>query len=133
MPSLHFGYSLLIGASIMRLPLVHSSTCSSLSPTPLDYHHPSPGYRIRLPSLPRLLCQIVGFLYPLTIFVAIVATANHFILDAVAGRLICLFALRCNEFMKNLLPLEDCIFWYLRIHKPVHQIANQNGQLSEKP
>ena len=68
--------------------------------------------------MPKLLCQIVGFLYPATILVAIVSTANHFILDAVAGSAICLLALRFNEFMLNFLPIEDCVLWCLRIHRP---------------
>ena len=32
--------------------------------------------------------RFAGFLYPLVVFVAIVATGNHFIVDAVAGGLV---------------------------------------------
>ena len=133
MPSLHFGYSLLIGVSIMQLPLALSSKRYRVTLVPLTFLCANVGFHIRLPSFPRLLCLAVGFLYPLTILVAIVATANHYILDAVAGGLLCLFAMRCNELMTNLLPLEDCIFWCLRLHKPVHHIAVQSEQPDEKP
>jgi hypothetical protein len=50
-----------------------------------------------------------------------VSTANHFILDAVAGALVCLVGWRSNEILLNLLPLEDYFLWCLRMHKPSHQ------------
>ncbi|EXJ55512.1 hypothetical protein A1O7_08440, partial [Cladophialophora yegresii CBS 114405] len=117
MPSLHFGYSLLVGVSLMRLPLAHSSRRYSIS---LPFLSSQTGFHIRGPSFPKLICELIGGLYPTTILVVIVATANHFILDAVAGGMISLFALRCNGVMKNLLPVEDYVLWCLRIHKPVH-------------
>jgi hypothetical protein len=129
MPSLHFGYSLLVGATLMQLPLSQESKRRRFS---------VPGLRtnfvlqIRPPSMPKLFCQVIGFLYPFTILIAIIATANHFILDAVAGALICFFALWCNDLMKNLLPLEDYIFWCLRLHKPVHHLDQQGAELDHK-
>ncbi|OAP65772.1 hypothetical protein AYL99_01744 [Fonsecaea erecta] len=133
MPSLHFGYSLLIGVSLMRLPLAPPNRryrlfVPAVSFLKFDYT----GFVPRTPSLPKLLCEIVGFLYPSSILVAILATANHFILDAVAGGMICLVALRCNCFMKNLLPLEDYVLWCLRIHKPVPEPPIQSVRLDDK-
>ncbi|KIW64031.1 hypothetical protein PV04_08992 [Phialophora macrospora] len=130
MPSLHFGYSLLVGVSLMRLPLAHPSRRYRVS---LPFLSAQAGCHIRVPSFPKLLCEVIGFLYPCTILIAIIATANHFILDAVAGGMICLFALRCNQFMKNLLPVEDYVFWCLRIHKPLHHPISERVQLEDKP
>jgi len=52
------------------------------------------------------------------ILVAIVATANHFILDAIAGAFVCALGWRFNGMLLNLLPIEDCFLWIVRIHKP---------------
>lgn len=60
----------------------------------------------------------LGFLYPAVILVAIVATANHFVLDAVAGAVVCAVAWRANAVLLNLLPLEDWFLYALRLHKP---------------
>lgn len=75
------------------------------------------GLLLRLPWR-RLVCCLVGFSYPFLILVAIVATANHFILDAIAGALVCALGWSCNQLLLNLLPLEDYFLWILRIHKP---------------
>lgn len=56
------------------------------------------------------MCVILGIAYPLTILIAIIATANHFILDAVAGALVCGVAWWGNGILLNLLPVED---WFL--------------------
>jgi len=73
---------------------------------------------LRLPSWRRILCLVLGFLYPAMILVAIVATANHFILDAIAGAFVCALGWRFNGMLLNLLPIEDCFLWIVRIHKP---------------
>lgn len=65
-----------------------------------------------------MLCLVVGFLYPFSILVAIIATANHFILDAVAGAIVCGLGWWGNPILLNLLPLEDYFLFALRIHKP---------------
>lgn len=98
MPSLHFGYSLLIGVTIMTMPLRQQQQ--------------------RCIPWRRLACCLVGFCYPFLILVAIVSTANHFILDAVAGALVCALGWSCNRILLNLLPLEDYFLSVLRIHKP---------------
>ncbi|EEP76677.1 conserved hypothetical protein [Uncinocarpus reesii 1704] len=80
-----------------------------------------PEAKLHLPSWRRLACLVVGFAYPFTILVAIVATANHFILDAVAGAIVCGVGWWGNSILLNLLPLEDYFLWALRIHKPEHR------------
>jgi hypothetical protein len=109
MPSLHFGYSLIIGMTLAKLPL--------------DYHKlngasPANPSRQSIDLVVRGLCRLVGVLYPLTILVVIVATANHFVFDAVVGGSICLVACRYNRVMLNLRLLEDCVLFILRISKP---------------
>jgi hypothetical protein len=66
----------------------------------------------------------VGFLYPFIILVAIVATANHFILDAVAGAIVCGIAWKGNDVLLNLLPLEDWFLFCLRAHFPEKGIVD---------
>lgn len=86
------------------------------------------GYRRFLPSTYRLLCIMLGAFYPVAILTAIVATANHFILDAVAGAIVCGISWWINEGMSNLLPLEDCFLWAVRCQKP--EIRTQYGCFS---
>lgn len=74
-------------------------------------------FRLRFSWL-RLACCLVGFFYPCLILVAIVATANHFILDAVAGAFVCALGWGFNRLLLNLLPLEDYFLSIVRIHKP---------------
>jgi len=65
-----------------------------------------------------MLCIGVGIFYPALILLAIIATANHFILDAVAGSMVCGVAWWGNDVMLNLLAIEDWFLWVVRIHKP---------------
>lgn len=120
MPSLHFGYSLLVGLTIMTIPLSPAHRRSKSLHLPLfNNSHPNLAPSIRLPSPRRLACLTLGFMYPFAILVAIVSTANHFILDAVAGAVVCFVGWKSNAILLNLLPLEDYFLWCLRIHKPV--------------
>lgn len=120
MPSLHFGYSLMIGVTITTFPLPSQHHLSqTLRPLFLNYSHPrlSPN-PLRLPWH-RIVCIVFGITYPFTILAAIIATANHFILDAFAGAIICGLGWWGNSVLLNFLPLEDYyFFWILRIHKP---------------
>ncbi|EER28593.1 hypothetical protein CPC735_038570 [Coccidioides posadasii C735 delta SOWgp] len=123
MPSLHFGYSLMIGLTIMTIPLAPQHRRSGALSFPLS-DTTYAGYKRCFPSWHRLACLIVGFAYPFTILVAIVATANHFILDAVAGAFVCGLGWWGNSILLNLLPIEDYFLWALRIHKPEHRILD---------
>lgn len=111
MPSLHFGYALLIGLTILTIPLAPPHRRPRTLPLAM-------GLRIRVPSARRLLCLFLGTAYPATILFAIVATANHFLLDAVAGAMVCGIAWKGNGLLLNLIPLEDYFLWLVRIHKP---------------
>ncbi|KAL0474866.1 PAP2 superfamily domain-containing protein [Neurospora intermedia] len=96
MPSLHFGYSFLIGLTIATVPLRRQGRF---------------GWK-------RLVAIFTGMVYPAIILTAIVATANHFVLDAVAGACACLIAWKFNHVLLNLLPIEDWFLHVLRMHKP---------------
>lgn len=106
MPSLHFGYSLLVGLTIMTIPIAPRESPSSAF------------CGLKMPVWRRMLSLVLGFLYPAIILVAIISTANHFILDAVAGAMVCALAWSSNRLLLNLLPLEDWFLWCLRLHKP---------------
>jgi hypothetical protein len=97
MPSLHFGYSFVIGTTIATMPLS--------------------GNSLRR----RILLATIGMLYPLIILVAIVATANHYILDAVAGLFVAVAGWHANRVLYNLLVLEDWFCYLLRVHKPARE------------
>ncbi|KAF7321759.1 hypothetical protein MKEN_00697600 [Mycena kentingensis (nom. inval.)] len=95
MPSLHFGYSFVIGLTIaLGATGSHSS---------------------RLVTLAR---WIVGMSYPTLILIAIVSTANHYVLDAVAGGIVASVAWNTNSILKSLLVVEDSFLYLLRVHKP---------------
>ncbi|KAF2104902.1 hypothetical protein NA57DRAFT_71103 [Rhizodiscina lignyota] len=111
MPSLHFGYSLLIGLTILTIPLPQRQNRRLTISLPFRLS-------IRLPSPKRLALLSIGIAYPLTILLAIIATANHFTLDAVAGACVCGVAWMGNKVLLNLLFVEDYFLWCVRIHKP---------------
>ncbi|KAM3086129.1 hypothetical protein ACMFMG_000267 [Clarireedia jacksonii] len=120
MPSLHFGYSLLIGLTIMTIPLNPSHISTSTFRIPIL----NIRIRIRIPHRRRLLCILIGTFYPALILLAIIATANHFILDAVAGSMVCGAAWWGNDVLLNLLVLEDWFLWVVRIHKPEKEVLD---------
>ncbi len=123
MPSLHFGYSLMIGLTIMMIPLPPQHRRSKSIILPLfNRQHPGLAPKIHLPSSRRMLCLALGFFYPFLILTAIVSTANHFIVDAIAGACVCGLGWWGNEILLNLLPVEDYFLWLVRIHKPDRRV-----------
>jgi len=122
MPSLHFGYALMIGLTIAFLPLAPQHRRSRTICIPLL------GRVCRMPSWRRALCVFLGFSYAFTILVAIISTANHFILDAVAGACVCGLGWWRNEMLLNLLPVEDYFLWCVRIEKPARRVVDVNEQ-----
>jgi hypothetical protein len=124
MPSLHFGYSLLIGLTICSIPLAPQHRRSRTFGLRISS---GKSLRFRLPSPRRLACLIIGIAYPAIILTAIIATANHFVLDAVAGSMVCGVAWTGNKVLLNLLPLEDYFLWLVRIHKPERRVVFEDG------
>jgi hypothetical protein len=66
----------------------------------------------------------LGFLCPFLVLIAIISTANHFVLDAVSGAVVCAFGWWGNAVPLNFLPVEDYFLWILRIHKPANKVVN---------
>lgn len=78
------------------------------------------------------MCVILGIAYPATILVAILATANHFILDAVAGAMVCGVAWWGNRVLLNLLVVEDWFLSLVRVAKPEKGGACEGGWVNEQ-
>jgi len=96
MPSLHFGYSFFIGFNIVRFGAIKTK---------------NPWYL-------RIFYFLFGFFYPSLLLVAIVATGNHFYLDAVVGGILILLALLCNRFILVFYPIQVRLFRLLKIREP---------------
>ncbi|KJR89260.1 uncharacterized protein SPSK_06324 [Sporothrix schenckii 1099-18] len=114
MPSLHFGYAFLIGLTVATLPLDAGDT------------------RRAARARRRLLAVLGGLVYPALIWIAIIATANHFILDAVVGGIVCLAVWQVSGLLRNLLPLEDYFLSAVRIHKPSKRPATHSIRAAER-
>ncbi|EAW11930.1 phosphatase PAP2 family protein [Aspergillus clavatus NRRL 1] len=68
---------------------------------------------------PHWPIRCIAPIWPIMMGLTIVATANHFILDAVVGVCVTLTAYWFNHVMLVLLPVERVLFRLLRIEKPV--------------
>jgi hypothetical protein len=66
----------------------------------------------------------LGFLYPFLVLIAIISTANHFVLDATAGAVVYAFGWWGIAVLLNLIPVEGYFLWILRIRKPAHKVVN---------
>jgi hypothetical protein len=102
MPSLHFGHALIVGTA--------TAVCA---------HPPAPTYS-----------RALSLLYPALILLAIVATANYCLLDALAGLVVAALARYSNAALVPLLALEDALFCLLHIQKPLpaHLVESQSVQ-----
>ncbi|KAL3481790.1 PAP2 superfamily-domain-containing protein [Aspergillus californicus] len=69
---------------------------------------------------PHWYLRLIAPVWPVLMAVTIVSTANHFILDAVVGACVVLFAYRFNTLMLILLPVERVLLRFLRLEKPSH-------------
>lgn len=105
MPSMHFGYSFCIGTTLIW----HSGIFRSKL---------EPG-EARKSWFWKIFYLVVGIAYPTNILVTIVATANHYFMDATMATLVAIVAFLCNRIFLCLLPLEDLLLWSLRLEKPV--------------
>jgi len=104
MPSMHFGYAFIIGVTC----LLHAGAL----------RWAGLGYETRSARAWKWALSAFGVLYPLTILTTIVATANHYYLDAVVAVLTAAAALLCNRVFMVFVPLEDLLLWALRADKP---------------
>jgi hypothetical protein len=105
MPSMHFAYAFCIGVTLLHHSGVFRRTLE-------------PGER-RKSKLSALFYVLLAFGYPSFILLTIVATANHYYLDAIVGFFVAILGYHGNRVFMGLLPLEDLLLWCLRLEKPV--------------
>lgn len=105
MPSMHFGYAFCIGCTL----IYHSG---------IFRKQLEKGER-RKNTFWKLFYLLLGIGYPALIIVTIVATANHYFMDALVATCMVVLAFFCNKVFYVLLPLEDWFLWALRAEKPI--------------
>ncbi len=142
MPSMHFGYAFAIGCVFIfesgflqqyfargKMHFLFdteeseddvsdyydesSSDSSGFGPKPATTTRPQ-----EKSALSRSLFLFFGLFYPTWILLTIVATANHYLLDAFVAMLCVVIAFLCNRVLLNFYPLEDWLLWVLRLEKP---------------
>lgn len=105
MPSMHFGYAFCIGMTLAY----HSGL----------FRRTLERGEIRKGAFWKLFYLVVGIGYPIFILTVIVATANHYIMDALLAACYVFIAYACNKIFYVFLPLEDWFLWLLRAEKPI--------------
>ena len=105
MPSMHFGYAFCIGCTM----LYHSGI----------YRRRLEKGEVEKSRAWKLFYVALGIGYPVLILTTIVATANHYWLDALVATGFVTLSLVCNKIFYVFLPLEDWLLWLLRCEKPV--------------
>lgn len=116
MPSMHFGYSFCIGCTTMYHSGIGRRTLER-------------GEARKSKPL-ALFYALFAIAYPSWILITIVATANHYYLDAAVAFLAVIVAFVCNRVFMVFLPLEDWLLWVLRVDKPVPTTGERS---QEKP
>ena len=105
MPSMHFGYAFVIGCTMIYHAGIFRKTMEK-------------GETKKSCFWKCVYC-FIGLGYPGMILVTIVATANHYWMDALLATMVACAAYLCNDVFLALLPLEDLLLWVLRLEKPV--------------
>ncbi|KAL6916358.1 hypothetical protein ACHAPO_007408 [Fusarium lateritium] len=113
-PSLHFGYSFCIGTVL----LYHSG---------LFRRRLAPREK-RLSKMWQVFFVALSILYPAFVLTIIVATANHYWLDAMAATFVVLAAWLSNRILLGLLPLEDLFLYCVKLEKPFPTTGNRGGK-----
>lgn len=124
MPSMHFGYAFCIGCTLVyesgflrHLHPLGDDISDDLETNGILKEENSGD--VPRSATHRAILLFVGIFYPALILLAIISTANHYILDAFAGALVVGFSFCCNRFLLNFLILEDWLLWAWRMEKPV--------------
>jgi hypothetical protein len=105
MPSMHFGYAFCIGCTFIH----HSGI----------FRRVLEDGEVRKSKPWALFYVLLAIAYPSWILITIVATANHYYLDACVAFFVAVTAFLCNRVFLGFLPLEDLLLWCLRLEKPV--------------
>ncbi|KAI0018995.1 integral membrane protein [Xylariomycetidae sp. FL0641] len=121
MPSMHFGYAFAIGSVLVYesgfLRRLHLPKNMDAELEAVELMKEKDG-DVPRPAHSRIALLTIGIAYPSLILLAIISTANHYFLDAVAGAIVVTISFACNRFLLNFLPLEDWLLWALRLEKP---------------
>ena len=105
MPSMHFGYAFVIGCTMIYHAGIFRKTLE-------------PGETKKSGFWKCIYC-LIGLGYPSMILLTIVATANHYWMDALMATIVACAAYFFNGVFLSLLPLEDLLLWVLRLEKPI--------------
>jgi hypothetical protein len=65
--------------------------------------------------------RIVAPSYPLAMFLVVLGTANHWVLDCVVGVLVVGLGWKINWVLLGLRPVEEWALWLCRMQKPVDE------------
>ncbi|KAI4716031.1 hypothetical protein E4T48_07788 [Aureobasidium sp. EXF-10727] len=118
MPSMHFGYALCIGCTMAY----HSGTFGG------KQKHGATGKT----WMWKVLYVGVGVGYPTMILTSIIATANHYFLDALVAMMYVLAAFMSNKVFYVFVPVEDWLFWAVRAERPVPSTGERYRALSRR-
>ncbi|KAF2197534.1 hypothetical protein GQ43DRAFT_475365 [Delitschia confertaspora ATCC 74209] len=105
MPSMHFGYSFCIGMTMVY----HSGL----------FRRTLEQGESRKSAFWKIFYLAVGIGYPAFILTTIVATANHYFMDALVATCFVFFSFACNKVFYVFIPLEDLFLYSIRAEKPV--------------
>lgn len=67
---------------------------------------------------PQRVLRLLGPLWPALMLLTVVGTANHFLLDCIAGAAVVWVGWRVQRLVLYLQPLEQVLFWLLSIERP---------------
>ncbi|KAF1946901.1 hypothetical protein EJ02DRAFT_418245 [Clathrospora elynae] len=105
MPSMHFGYAFCIGVTM----IYHSG----LFRRTLEHGE------VRKNLFWKIFYLALGLGYPAFILTTIVATANHYIMDALVASCFVVVSFLCNKGFYAFIPLEDLLLYVIRADKPM--------------
>ncbi|KAK7726469.1 hypothetical protein SLS63_007629 [Diaporthe eres] len=142
MPSMHFGYAFCIGlvfiyesAAVSGVKEIYRRYGKTRNPSQTWLPVPGsdeesqssnaseveaePQSTSERSTKSRIAFFAFGVWYPSWVLLTIVATANHYLLDAMVATLVVLMGFVCNRVLLNFLALEDLLLWAWRLEKPV--------------
>jgi hypothetical protein len=116
MPSMHFGYAFCIGCTMMY----HSGAFRSK----LEHGE------VRKSWAWKMFYVVLGVGYPMLILITIIATANHYFLDALVATTYVLAAFMSNKGVCVFVPLEDWLLWAIRAERPVPSTGERQRSIA---
>lgn len=104
MPSMHFAYAFCIGCTM----IYHSGA----------FRQKLEHGKVRKSWAWKFFYVTLGLGYPMLIMTTIIATANHYFLDALVATAYVVVALMSNKVVCIFVPLEDWLLWVVRAERP---------------